>query len=136
MRIAYLSRGNSVYDRRFLEKMVERGYDVCYISYYPYERVQVKGVKTFHYDYLTMHRFGRFLFLQTALHLRRLLKRIQPDVLHTGWVQDHGFIGVLSGFHPTLSMPWGSEYSDQAGSVAIPKTTDLLYTQASRHDYL
>ena len=109
MKIAYLSRGNSVYDRRFLEKMLERGHEVYFISYYPCQRVEVEGVRTFHYDYWTMHRFGRFIMLQTALHLRRLLNRIRPDVLHTGWVQDHGFIGALSGFHPTLSMPWGSD---------------------------
>ena len=70
MRIAYLSRGNSIYDCRFLEKMVERGHEPYYISYYPYERIEVKSVKAFHYDYLTMHRFGRFLLLRTALHLR------------------------------------------------------------------
>jgi glycosyltransferase involved in cell wall biosynthesis len=109
MKIAYLSRGNNVYDRRFLEKMVERGHEAYFISYYPCQRVEVEGVKTFHYDYLTMHRFGRFLSLQTALHLRRLLNQIQPDVLHTGWIPDHGLFGALSCFHPTLSMPWGSD---------------------------
>jgi len=109
MKIAYLSRGNSVYDRRFLEKMVERGHEPYFISYYPCERVAVNGVKSFHFDYTSMHYFRRFLSLQTALHLKKLLNQIQPDVLHTGWVQDHGFIGALSGFRPTLSMPFGSD---------------------------
>lgn len=109
MRIAYLSRGNSVYDRRFLEKMVERGHQPHFISYYPCERVQVTGVQSYFYHYFTMHRFRRLVSLQTAWHLRRVLQHIQPDILHTGWVQDHGFIGALSGFHPTLSMPWGSD---------------------------
>ncbi len=109
MKIAYLSRGYSVYERRFLEKMVEREHDIHFISYYSGERVKVEGVENYHYDYTSMHRFPIFLFLQTALHLRKLLKRICPDVLHTNWIQDHGIFGVLSGFHPTLSMPWGSD---------------------------
>lgn len=109
MRIAYLSRGNSVFDRRFLEKMVERGYQPHFISYYPCEQVQVAGVQSYFYDYFTMHRFNRIVALQTAWHLRRLLQHIQPDVLHTGWVMDHGFFGALCGFRPVLSMPWGSD---------------------------
>lgn len=109
MKIAYLSRGNSVYDRRLLEKMVDRGHKPYFISYFPSERVIVKGVENYHYDYTSMHYFPKFLMSQTAIHLRRLLKRIRPDVLHTGWIQDHGFIGALSGFYPILSMPWGSD---------------------------
>jgi len=109
MKIAYLSQGDSCYDRRFLEKMLERGYKVYFISYSPGEKVNVQGVKNFHYDYTTMHSFKHLLMIQSALHLRKLLNVIKPDILHTGWVQDHGLIGALSGFHPTLSMPWGSD---------------------------
>lgn len=115
MRIAYLSRGSggrhgdSTYDRLFLSKMVEKGYEVYFISYWPGERVKVQGVKNLHFDIITMHSFRRMLMIQTALHLRKLLKKIKPDILHTGWIQDHGFLGALSGFHPTLSMPWGSD---------------------------
>ena len=109
MRIAYLSRGNSIYDRYFLEKMVERGHEPHFISYYPDRRYEVEGVKNYFYDYNTLHRFRRFIILQTAWHLRKLLNVIKPDVLHTGWVQDHGLIGALSYFQPTISMPWGSD---------------------------
>lgn len=109
MRIAYLSQGNSVYDRRFLEKMVERGHEPHFISYHSHRPVEVEGVRNYFCDYKTMHRFKRMVMMQTAWHLRKLLKIIKPDVLHTGWIQDHGFIGALSGFHPTLSMPWGSD---------------------------
>jgi len=109
MKIAYLSRGNNVYDRRFMAKMVERGHKVYFISYFPGEKVEVKGVENYHYDYTSMHHFPRLVSIQTALHLRKLLKNISPDVLHTGWIPDMGFFGALSYFHPTLSMPWGSD---------------------------
>lgn len=109
LKIAYLSRGNSIYDRYFLEKMVERGHEPHFISYYPDQRYEVEGVKNYFYDYNTLHRFRRFIILQTAWHLRKLLNVIKPDVLHTGWVQDHGLIGALSYFQPTISMPWGSD---------------------------
>ena len=108
-KIAYLSQGNSVYDQRFLEKMVERGHKTHFISYHHGQPVEVKGVESYSFTYTTMHRFKRLTMLQTAWHLRKLLNKINPDILHTGWVQDHGFLGALSGFHPVLSMPWGSD---------------------------
>jgi len=109
MQIAYLSRGNSVYDRRFLEKMVERGHEAHFISYHYGQPVEVSGVNNYFFNYNTVRRFKRLTMLQTAWHLRKLLNKIKPNILHTGWVQDHGFLGALSGFHPTLSMPWGSD---------------------------
>lgn len=109
MKIAYLSRGNSVYDRRFLEKMVERDHEAYFISYFPGEKVEVEGVENYFYDYTSMYRLKRFVSYRTALHLRQLLKHICPEVLHTGWIPDMGFFGALSDFHPTLSMPWGSD---------------------------
>jgi len=109
MKIAYLSRGGNVYDRRFLEKMVERGHEAYFISYFPGEKVDVEGVESYFYDYRSMYRFKIFISFQTALHLRKLLKHICPDILHTGWIPDMGYFGALSGFNPTLAMPWGSD---------------------------
>jgi glycosyltransferase involved in cell wall biosynthesis len=41
--------------------------------------------------------------------IRALVKEIEPDVLHGGWIPEQGFISALSGFHPFLLMPWGSD---------------------------
>ena len=108
-KIAYLSEGHSVYDRRFLEKMVERGHKPYLISYAPVEVVQVPGVEMLHFDTSRILRFQHFVLLQLGWHLRCVLQRIKPDVLHTGYIQWHGVIGALSWFHPTLAMPWGSD---------------------------
>jgi glycosyltransferase involved in cell wall biosynthesis len=109
MKIAYLSRGNTSWDRRLLEKMLERGHKPYFISYTSCEKVKVNGIENYHFDYTSMHRIPLFRSFQTALHLKRLLKKIQPDILHTGWVLDMGFFGALSGFRPVLSMPFGSD---------------------------
>ena len=77
MRIAYLSRGNEVWDRRLLEKIVERGHETYFISYFPAEKVNVEGVENHFYDYRSMHPFPIFLSFQTALHLKKILKIIK-----------------------------------------------------------
>ncbi|MEW6684778.1 MAG: glycosyltransferase family 4 protein [Candidatus Edwardsbacteria bacterium] len=107
MRIAYISNGNPdvpAFDQLFLGKMVEQGHEPYYISYWPGEADYSKlGVRWIHYDPQPPR------LLRIVLHLRNLLRQIQPDVLHTGWVQTAGFYGALSGFHPTLLMPWGHD---------------------------
>ncbi|MBI4317904.1 MAG: glycosyltransferase family 4 protein [Chloroflexi bacterium] len=109
MKIAFLSRGGSVFDRRFLEKMVERGHQPFLISYANHPIVDVEGVENHHYPYWKFFHHYFLRSLRITWHLRKLLARLRPDVLHTGWVTDHGFYGALSGFHPTLSMPFGSD---------------------------
>lgn len=101
-----MASGVSIYDRRFLGKMVERGYEPYLISFHPQRaQFQMEGVKYFHY----YPRIPRMKSLAIAVYLRRLLRQIQPAILHTGVVQSHGFYGALSAFHPTLLMPWGSD---------------------------
>lgn len=40
---------------------------------------------------------------------RRILKDLQPDVLHAHRVTGAGWIGAFSGFHPLVVTPWGSD---------------------------
>ncbi len=48
------------------------------------------------------------------------LREIRPDVLHVGWAQTTGYAAALSGFHPTVLTPWGSDI--------------LVWPRASRRD--
>jgi glycosyltransferase involved in cell wall biosynthesis len=117
-KILYVSEGYNVYDRRFLEKMIERGHEPIFVSYLQGEIVSVKGVKTIHKPFAFWMRFGRlggplhFPQFRRALivqHLCEVIRKGRPDVLHTGYIREHGYYGALTGFHPVLSMPWGSD---------------------------
>lgn len=128
MRIVYLSEGYHVYDRRFLEKMVERGHQPILISYYSGEVVQIPSIETLHYDFDTVAPWPRLRLWQAAMHLKRLLGQLRPDVLHTGYLWYHGVIGAKAGFHPTLSMPWGSD-------VLIEPETSLSRKEMARFTF-
>jgi len=49
------------------------------------------------------------MFRDRLPHFKKVLKEVKPDVLHTGNLWNYGFLGSLSGFHPHLSMPFGSD---------------------------
>lgn len=113
MKIFWLSEGNSPYDTRFLKKLVERGHNPLFLSYRTGEIRKVDGVKKIHVPLLggwsdrrRYHLLKRIFILK---HLRKVIKKFKPDVLHSGYIRFHGYYGALSGFHPTLAMPWGSD---------------------------
>ena len=118
MKILWLSEGNTPYDRRFLEKLIERDYKPVFVSYSLAEIIGIEGVKTIHRPFRLWTQFGQlgkrlhlhwFRRKMIVRHLRKLIRKVQPDVLHTGYIREHGYYGALTEFHPVLSMPWGSD---------------------------
>ncbi len=113
MHIAYLSSALSVHDERFLRKLVERGYETSLITYYPGALpapiAAIQGLRIVHQRPKGLERFQSALFGLKAGSLRRILRELQPYILHSGYVWKDGFGGALSGFHPHLVMPWGSD---------------------------
>jgi glycosyltransferase involved in cell wall biosynthesis len=105
-----------IHDYRFLSALIARQYDVHLISYVAPKRYptiprlirDIKGLNIIHrqFEFTTGYTsFAPFV----VLDFRRLLKSLKPDILHTGWVLRDGFLGALSGFHPVLLMPYGSD---------------------------
>jgi glycosyltransferase involved in cell wall biosynthesis len=47
-----------------------------------------------------------------VLNFRRVVKEIQPDLIHAGPIQTCALIAVLSGFRPILTMSWGFDLMD------------------------
>lgn len=41
--------------------------------------------------------------------LKRVIRRVQPDVIHAGPLQSAAFLAAASGFRPLVSMSWGSD---------------------------
>jgi len=113
MHVAYLSSTLTVHDARFLRKLVERGYRTSLITYYqgplPTWVTEIDGLTTVHHAPRRLLRYQSALFGFRGPSLRRLLRQLNPDVLHSGYVWKDGFAGSLSGFHPHLVMPWGSD---------------------------
>ena len=113
MKLYYLTNGESIHDQRFMQKLIEKGYDITLISYSNVTTpINFQGIRIIHHHpvpnwflfstYLNYFPFG-------FLHLRKLLKNEPPDIMHAGWVQHYGLFSALSGFHPLLIMPWGSD---------------------------
>jgi len=118
VRILYFSRDYSPHDHRFLSALAGSGYDVFYVRLErgPHqtedrpvpsniEQVQWAG--------------GQGLFRwrdvpRLVMSLRKVIKHVQPDLIHAGPIQTCAFIAVLTGFRPILTMSWGFDLMNDA----------------------
>lgn len=110
LRLAYLADPNSVHTRRWLGFFADRGHEVHLLVG---ERDEVRDLP----EAITLHRYRRFgrrrlpliSSLQGRGRLRAVLRSIDPDVLHAHYLTRHGWQARLSGFHPYVASPWGSD---------------------------
>ena len=110
MRVCYVGNSVSIHDFRFIEKLVEKGYETHVVTLV--EPVKINGA-TYHKIpdyYYSLSSYKNFVELMKSRNaLKRIIKKIKPDIIHAGWIPSHGFLTAVSGFHPFLLMPWGSD---------------------------
>ena len=119
IRIAYLADPNSVHTRRWIGFFADRGHEVHLLVGTDDEVRPGLGTR------MQLHRYRRFgarrvpflSSLQGRRALRSLLAEIRPDVLHAHYLSRFGWQARLSGFHPYVVTPWGSDLF-----VALPRS--------------
>ena len=115
MRILYITTGGAPKDTDFLKGILDSGHELHYVSMRTIGlSLSVEGAYNYCLDdeivredsWLKSTIFKHFL---TFLKFRKLVKTIQPDIIHAGVVQGPGLMAVASGFKNILLMPWGSD---------------------------
>ena len=110
MRILYFSRDYSTHDHRFLSSLAESGNEVYYLRLEqrgdPKEgRGIPHGVRQVAWaggkGPVQLKQGGRLLS-----SLRRVLREVQPDVVHAGPIQSAAFLAALAGAKPLVTMSW------------------------------
>jgi L-malate glycosyltransferase len=113
-RILYVSHGYSTHDRRFLQKLAESGHETwhlpCAADSVRYEtRALPQGIHPLAPLNKKPILPNNLNWIRAALRFRRVMREVQPEIVHAGPVQTGGFFAALSGFHPLLIMSWGSD---------------------------
>ena len=140
MKICYVSNNFEIHDYRFLQKMVENNYEVHAISLRK-DRINdkfiIKGIQ--YYEFYKnrkiyqkrFHGLNPFWFISAYIFVKKIIKEVEPDILHGGYANISGFISAVVGFHPFLLMPWGSDIlSDPINNIFINKLVKYAVTHA------
>lgn len=108
MKLLYLTTKGAVHDYRFLKKLVE-DYEVTLLHYETSNPVSEQILSIEGLEIISRKTFFKSFPLSDLFFFKRLLKKIKPDIVHSGYVWQTGILAAYSGFHPHLSMPWGSD---------------------------
>ncbi len=111
MRILYFTRDYTPHDHRFLSALAKAGEEVFYLrlenrGHSPEDRplpAKVEQVQWSGGERQAFLKDGPRLLLD----LKRVLRRIRPDLVQSGPLQTAAFLVALSGFRPLVSMSWG-----------------------------
>lgn len=114
MRICFLGDAGSIHLQRWISYFIKAGHQVDIISFNP---CPIEG-PTVHL--LANGRTGRLAYIWSLFKIRRLLRKIQPDLLHAHYATSFGLLAILSGVHPLVVSAWGSDV------LIAPKQSFLL----------
>lgn len=111
MKIIYFSFDYTPHDHRFLSALSETEHQVWYVRLQRGPR-QTEDRPVPEKIEQVLWEGGQGLFRwrdlpKYVLGLRRIIRRIQPDLIHAGPIQTCAFIAILTGFRPVLTMSWG-----------------------------
>lgn len=107
MRICFLGHGKSVHIKRWLEYFKSRGHDVSLITF---SDASISDIKVYNVgDFNINSRGGNWQYIRKLSEVKRILKRISPDIVNAHYITSYGFIGALTGFTPLVLSAWGSD---------------------------
>ncbi len=121
VRIAYLSIGGHIHTERWLSYFVGKGHEVHLMTVQP---EPIAGVTV--HDIRTGIPSKPLHYAVALRKVKRLLREIAPDLLHTHFLTGYGYWGAFSGFHPAALTVWGDD-------VYLTPGTSFLKGVLARH---
>lgn len=111
MRLCYIADISSVHIQRWIRFFIERGHDVSVITDVP---ATVPGAQVYNIGaclppFQLPGVSAVYQILAKVSAIRRLLRRIQPDLIHGHYATNYGFLAALSGFQPLVQTVHGSD---------------------------
>lgn len=111
MRICYLADANSSHTKKWCKFFKEKGYEIHVISL---NNGKIDGVNVYS---LSIDNekvayggvFSKLSYLSRILKIRKLVKSINPDILHAHYASSYGLLGSLCKFKPYVLSVWGSD---------------------------
>ncbi len=108
MKVLYVSSNGGIHDYRFLKKLVN-DYEVLFLHYAAGEIIDEID-KLDHLQIISKKpAFRSMPLISERAHFKKAVEEFKPDLIHSGYVWQVGILAANSGFHPHLSMPWGSD---------------------------
>jgi len=104
MKICFVGGAQSIHINRWVKWFAKHGHDVHLISV---DTTKIDGVKV-HKIGDERKRGGLLNYIRKLVQTRKLVREIQPDILHAHYVFGYGTFAAFANFHPFILSAWGS----------------------------
>lgn len=109
MKICLLAPADSYHTAKIIRFLVKDGYDVSICTFH---NASYPGVDVYYFkpkfEYLR-----KFNYYLNVNNIKKIIKKINPDIVHAHYVSSYGLVGYLSRFHPLVISIWGSDIYDR-----------------------
>ena len=113
MKICYLADAASVHTQKWAIHFASKGNEIHIISF---RDADIAGVNVHFIDSFGLINtspsasiFSKFGYVLWSNHIKKIIKNINPDILHAHWATSYGLLAALSGFHPFILSTWGND---------------------------
>ena len=104
MRLCYLADAPYIHTQRWVRHFVARGWDTHVVSFRP---AAIEGATVHYVD--GWETLGKARYLLHARRVRRLVRRLEPDLVHALHLTSYGFLAALCDIHPAIVSVWGTD---------------------------
>jgi glycosyltransferase involved in cell wall biosynthesis len=122
MRVLYFSRDYTAHDHRFLSALAGTDHLVYYLRLERSKNQREDRALPEHVEQIQWAGGQKPLRLldypALVKDLRRVIRDLQPDIIHAGPIPTCGFMAALAGSKPLVSMSWGSDLLKEAEQSA------------------
>jgi glycosyltransferase involved in cell wall biosynthesis len=126
MRIAILSDAQSIYTVKWCEQLNKLGHEVHVISFLD---ANIEGATVHHIDAGAISTGGgNWRPLVSFGKVKKVLKKIRPDILHAHYISSYGVVAALTGFHPLVLSALGTD-------VLVSPQSSFIHRIAAKHAF-
>ncbi len=113
MRILLLADINSAHTLKWVRSLTDNGIDIHLVSLTDSYYTWYRGLKHFQHTTLGVNRkktdFFKIGYLGKIPLIKRIIKKYQPDLIHSHYASSYGLLAARLGFHPLFISVWGSD---------------------------
>lgn len=107
MKIVLLAPANSIHTVQWAKYLSQSGIDICVISQHSKNEDMPSHIPVYLLPYSGLK--GYFF---NTFAVKKLLKQLQPDIVHAHYASGYGTTARLVNFHPYILSVWGSDVYD------------------------
>ncbi|MDG1840736.1 MAG: glycosyltransferase [Crocinitomicaceae bacterium] len=118
MKICFFGDGQSIHVQKWCQHFYKTGNEVSLISF---RKTEIPNINVYYVDVGPIKvAGGNWKVLLKAFQIKKLLKKINPDIFHAHYATSYGITAALINYKPFVVSTWGSDI------LISPKKSSLI----------